>query len=114
NQKDVVSGILGKGWSQLEPEYVWSDGPVAGINLPADSKRAGPVYLDLGSFIPGKSITQHVDVVVNGKLAGGWDFDSLEMRRQVRVDLGTDPGAAQHIELRIAHPVAPREYLDSP
>lgn len=114
DHKDYIRSILGKGWSDLEPDFVWSMGPVAELNLPADPKRSRDLRLVLGSFIPEKSFHQHVDVVVNGKPAGGWDFENVEARRQIKVDLGTDAGAAQHIELRIAHPASPKEYGWSP
>ncbi len=111
---DYFRSILGKGWSNIETDFVWSMGPVAEINLPADPRRAQEIHLDLGGFIPEKSFRQHVDVTVNGKPAGGWDFDNFEIRRQVRIPLGPEPGAPQHIELHIAHPVSPKQYNWSP
>lgn len=113
-QKDYFRTILGKGWSELETEFVWSVGPVAQIDLPADPQRSSTLHLDLGAFIPEKKFTQHVDAFVNGKPAGSWDFNVFEMRRQIKLDLGADAGAAQHIELRIAQPVAPGPYMNSP
>lgn len=114
DHKDYFRSILGKGWADIETDFVWSTGPVAEINLPADPKRQGTVHLDLGSFMPEKTFRQHVDVVVNGQPAGGWDFDNFEMRRQIKIPLGADPTAPQHIELRIAHPVSPKQYNWSP
>ena len=64
--------------------------------------------------MPVKTFSQHVDVFVNGQAAGGWDFNNFEMRRQIKIPLGADPGAPQHIELRIAHPVSPKQYDWSP
>jgi hypothetical protein len=114
DHKDYFRTILGKGWADIETDFVWSTGPVAQINLPADPKRQGDVHLDLGSFMPVKTFSQHVDVFVNGQPAGGWDFNNFEMRRQIKIPLGADPGAPQHIELRIAHPVSPKQYGWSP
>lgn len=113
DRKDYFRTILGKGWSELEAEFVWSVGPVAQIDLPADPQRADKLHLDLGAFIPEKKFRQHVDVFVNGKPAGGWDFDVFTMRRQITLDLGADAAAAQHIELRIAHPVAPGSFMNT-
>lgn len=110
DNKDFTRSILGKGWSDIEGDFVWSKAPVAEIDLPADPKRSSRLRLALGSYIPDKSFRQHIDVFVNGKPAGGWDFDNFEMRRQIEVDLGPDPGATQHIELHIAHPVEPQQY----
>lgn len=114
DHKDYFRSILGKGWADIETDFVWSTGPVAEINLPADPKRQDTVHLDLGSFMPVKTFSQHVDVFVNGRSAGGWDFNNFEMRRQIKIPLGADPGAPQHIELRIAHPVSPKQYDWSP
>ncbi|MCS0629761.1 hypothetical protein NX786_10510 [Telluria mixta] len=114
DHKDYFRTILGKGWADIETDFVWSTGPVAEINLPADPKRQGQVHLDLGSFMPVKTFSQHVDVLVNGQPAGGWDFNNFEMRRQIKIPLGADPTAPQHIELRIAHPVSPKQYGWSP
>lgn len=109
DHSEYIRSILGKGWSAVEGEYVWSDGPVAEINLPADPKRDRRFWLVLGSFIPTNQFRQHVDVLVNGKLAGSADFDNFERNRQIKIDLGPDPGASQHIELRIAHPMSPTQ-----
>jgi hypothetical protein len=114
DHKDYFRTILGKGWADIETDFVWSSGPVAEINLPADPQRQNAVHLDLGSFMPEKSFRQHVDVYVNGQPAGGSDFDSFEMRHQIKVPLGPNPGAPQHIELRIAKPVSPKQYGMSP
>jgi hypothetical protein len=108
-QKDVFRKILGKGWSDVDYEFAWTVAPVAEINLPADPQRSS-LYLDLGSFLPEKGYSQHLDVVVNGKAAGSWDFDRFEPRRQIKIDLGQDPAAAQHIELKLARPVSPKQY----
>lgn len=110
DHKDYIRTILGKGWSGLENDFVWSMGPVAELNLPAEPQRSRKLRMVLGSFIPVKSFSQHVDATVNGKPAGSWDFDNFEMQRQITLDLGADPGAAQHIELHIAHPASPAEY----
>lgn len=114
DRKDFFRSILGKGWSDLEADYVWSLAKVAEINLPADPARGRLLRLDVGSFIPEDFFRQHLDVVVNGRPAGSWDFNHFEMRRQIRIDLGPDAGAAQRIELRIAHPASPSDYPSWP
>jgi hypothetical protein len=101
------TSILGKGWGNLEGEFVWSVGPVAEIKLPADPKRTSPLRLDLSYFRPERKSGQELAVFVNGKPVGQWSFYPIEQRRQIPVDLGPDPTAAQHIELKIAHPVSP-------
>lgn len=113
-RKDVFRAILGRGWGDIDSDYTWSIGPVAEINLPADPARAAVLHLDLGSFLPVQGFRQHLDVFVNGRPAGGWDFNRFEIRRQIQVALGPEPGAPQHIELRIAHPVAPIAYPSWP
>jgi hypothetical protein len=109
-QPDYFHHILGRGWSTLEGDYVWTDGPVAQIDLPADPARGRRLMLDLGSFTPGFELRQHAQAYVDGRPAGQleWGFD--EPRRRFSIDLGSDPGAAKHIELRIAGPVTPKQF----
>lgn len=101
--------ILGPGWSTVESDFVWSDGPVARIDLPADPARGRTLTLDLGSYLSGLEMRQHVQAWVDGRPAGQmvWAFD--EPRRRFPIDLGPEPGAAKHIELRIAEPVSPKQ-----
>jgi hypothetical protein len=109
DHKDYFGTILGSGWSKIETDFVWSLGTVATLNLPADPKRTGPLHLDLGGFFPHTYSHQAFSAVVNGKLVGHWDFDASEPRRQFSIDLGPDPGAAQHIELRLENAISPLE-----
>lgn len=107
DHKEYFRSILGKGWGDLEGEFVWSAAPVAEINLPADPARTGSIRLDVGYYRWERKSGQQLEVLVNGKSVGQWRFNPLESRRQVKVDLGDDPTAAQHIELKIANPMSP-------
>lgn len=109
DHKDYFTSILGKGWGNLEGDFVWSVGPVAEIKLPADAKRTNPVRLDLGYYRWARRSHQHIEVFVNGKPVGRWEFSPIQQRRQIRVDLGSAPGNAQHIEIRIANPTSPKQ-----
>lgn len=106
---DYFRPILGKGWSNIEGDFVWSNGPVAEINLPANPARSGVVRLDLGYFRWERKSIQQLEVLVNGKSVGKWGFNPVEERRQIKVELGPEAGAAQHIELKIANPKSPLE-----
>lgn len=99
---------IGKGWSKIEGDFVWSDGPVAELNLPANPERR-LLNLDLGVFLPDRTWRQHFDVVVNGKPVGGGDFEFFERRRQFSFDLGPEAAAPLHVEIRIARPISPLE-----
>ena len=107
---DYFRMILGKGWSGFEGGWSWSDGAIAEINLPPDPQRPRGLALDLGSFLPFGWVSLKLQVLVNGKPAGNWLFDTSVYRQRVALDLGPAPGAAQHIELRIATPRSPKEY----
>lgn len=107
---DYFKQVLGAGWSALEGDFVWSDGPVARIDLPADPARARRLTLDLGAFLPALELRQHAQAWVDGRLAGQLEWRYNEARRRFSIDLGPDPGAAHHIELRIAHPIRPKDY----
>ncbi|TQK02539.1 hypothetical protein [Herbaspirillum sp. SJZ107] len=102
--------ILGEGWSAIEGDSVWSDGPLAVLRLPADPQRGRMLTLDLGSFVPGYGARIRLQAVVNGRAAGSWTFYPTERRRRVTLDLGPAPGAAQHIVLTIDQPLRPVDY----
>lgn len=108
-QPDYFRHILGKGWSTLEGDYVWTDGPTAQIDLPSDPARGRILMLDLGSFTPGLELRQHAQAYVDGQPAGELDWGFDEPRRRFAIDLGPDSAAAKHIELRIAGPVTPKQ-----
>jgi len=108
--QDYFRTILGRGWSSFEGGWSWSDGAIAEINLPPDPQRPRGLALDLGSFLPFGWVSLKLQVLVNGKPAGNWLFDTSVYRQRVALDLGPTPGAAQHIELRIATPRSPKEY----
>lgn len=106
DQPQAIAGVLTTGWGRVEGDYVWSEGAVAGLVMPP---RASELRLDLGSYVPKLELRQSVQAFVNGKPVGRWDFNPTERRRQVRLALDPNTGAAQRIELRIAHPVSPQE-----
>jgi hypothetical protein len=102
--------ILGEGWSVVEGDFVWSDGPQAVLRLPPDAGRARMLTLDLGSFVPGYGTRIALQAFVNGRVAGNWTFYPTERRRRVTLDLGPAPGDAQHIVLKIDKPLRPIDY----
>lgn len=102
--------ILGEGWSAIEGDSVWSDGPLAVLRLPADAGRGRMLTLDLGSFVPGHGARIRLQAVANGRAAGSWTFYPTERRRRVTLDLGPAPGAAQHIVLAIDKPLRPVDH----
>jgi len=102
--------ILGEGWSTIEGDSVWSDGPLAVLHLPADGGRGRMLTLDLGSFVPDYGAQIRLQAAANGRAAGNWTFYSSERRRRVTLDLGPAPGAAQHIVLTIDKPLRPVDY----
>jgi hypothetical protein len=105
--------ILGKGWSTDEGDYVWSDGPVAELNLPADPARGRWLRLDLGGFIPVDDVVVRVRAGANGKPAGATVYSVTERRHRLPVDLGLDSGAAQHIVLTLEGIATPARYFPS-
>jgi hypothetical protein len=111
---DYFRQILGKGWSTVEGDFVWSNGHVAEINLPADPARGRMLTLDLGSFIPNGEIRMTVQAVANGRPAGTASFNFIEIRHRFTLDLGTGATAPQHIELRIDNPTSPKQFDLSP
>jgi hypothetical protein len=109
-QPDYFKRILGPGWSALEGGFVWTDGPVAHIDLPPDPARGKTLTLDLGAFLPRTDFRQQASAYVNGKLAGQMEWRYFVARHRFPIDLGPDPGAEKHIELRIAHPIRPIDF----
>lgn len=111
---DYFRRILGKGWSTVEGDFVWSNGHVAEINLPADPARGRMLTLDLGSFIPNGEIRMTVQAFANGRPAGTATFNFIEIRHRFTLDLGAGATAPQHIELRIDNPTSPKQFDLSP
>lgn len=109
-QREYFRGILTKGWSVLEGDFVWTVGPVAQIDLPADPARGRKLTLDLGSFIPRSTLSQRAQVFVDGRPAGSMEWRYSEPRRRLSIDLGPDPGAAKRIELKIEKPLVPKQF----
>ena len=106
--------ILGKGWTAVEGDFVWSEGPLAQLRLPADPQRTGKVTLYFGSFIPNTQVRMNVQAFVNGKPGGTWTFDATELRRRITLDLGPDPAVEQHIAFKIDKPLRPVDFKLSP
>jgi hypothetical protein len=111
---DAFRQILGKGWGTIEGDFVWTDGHVAEINLPADPARGRMLTLDLGSFVPNGEIRLSVQAFANGRPAGTAHFNFIEIRHRFTLDLGPEPTAPQHIELKIDNPTAPKQFDLSP
>lgn len=109
-QPDYFRQILVSGWSQVGGDYVWSDGPVARIDLPADPARGKTLTLDLGAFLPVMDMRHGAQAFVDGRPAGASAWSIEDQRHRFAIDLGPDPGAAKHIELRISNPVMPKDY----
>jgi hypothetical protein len=109
-QPEYFRPILGKGWSALEGEYVWSDGPVSELNLPADPTRGHRFILDFGSFVPSVDVNVHVQAYVNGKPAGDSVYNTGDIRHRFTLDLGDDAAAPQHIQLKIDGAVTPAQF----
>jgi hypothetical protein len=107
---DYFRQIMGKGWSHLEGDFAWTDGEFAELNLPAEPGRARMLVLDMGSFVPATDVVLRVHAIVDGKPAGYAEWRYSERRHRFPIDLGTDPGAAKRIELRIDTPVTPQQY----
>ena len=102
--------VLGKGWAKVEGEFVWTEGPVAEIHLPADPARGRMLALDFGSFIPDAGLLHRVRAYANGRFAGESLYFYTQIRHRFTLDLGRDPGAAQDIRLEIGNPVSPKDY----
>ncbi len=111
---DYFRQILGKGWSKFEGDFVWSDGAVAELNLPADPARGRLLTLDFGSFVPNGEVRLDVRAFANGKPAGTTTYNFIEVRHRFTLDLGPEPTAPQHIELRIDKPTSPQQFGMSP
>ena len=111
---DYFKRILGKGWSTVEGDFVWSNGHEADINLPADPARGRMLTLDFGSFVPSSDVRLNVQAFANGRLAGKTVFNFVEVRHRFTLDLGPEPTAPQHIELKIDNPTSPKQFDLSP
>lgn len=100
--------LLGRGWSDPEPDGVWSDEAVAELWLQRPPELAGPVRLEFAllGFAPAEDAPQRVEVWSGGRKLERFTLQDRE-RRQPEVDLPAGPPGPLLLELRIAEPARP-------
>ncbi|RYD85387.1 MAG: hypothetical protein EOP84_02655 [Verrucomicrobiaceae bacterium] len=112
------AAYLGEGFSTQEGWGVWTDGPVAKVNLPTSVVPPGTKVLRflVNGFIGEASPTQSVQVFINGASAGTWTWTwpgegAAPAERVVTLPEGTISATApvMQIEFRIATPVSPAD-----
>lgn len=103
------------GWSGVEPDGRWTNGPNAKLTflLPHSSSAAANVQasVDLAAYVNAQHPRQVVNVSANGHPVATWTFDNAD--RQVRVldipaaDLTANPGTLT-IELDLPDAISPK------
>lgn len=105
----MKSFVLGSGWSEIEEQFVWSQGSEARLTLHAAPGFAGTAELDLGSFIPAPDADQILTIVSGTTRAGPFRFSWTDQRKRIRFPISVDSGGSAAVTLHIDHPVSPKQ-----
>jgi hypothetical protein len=109
---------FGMGWSHPESWGTWTVDERAEVRL----EVTGPIFQDLELVVTGKaflgrrSMKQDVDVLVNDRLLGTWQFDSRDpVNRSVRVptSMVSDNGNRFKLTFLVRRPMSPSRYGSS-
>jgi hypothetical protein len=109
DRPEVFKGfILDSGWSSVEGQFVWSEGPTPRLNLRVAAGFAGTAELDLGAFLPRPDADQVVTVEAGANRSGPYRFTANEQRQRVRVPISAGSDGLVTIVLHIDHPISPQ------
>jgi hypothetical protein len=104
----LMHNILGKGWSGVENNFVWTDSDQALLYLPLDREFSGMVELDLAAYLPKPGMSQQIDIAVNGKIVADAKFDQANNRRRVIFHIKDPSQPVVKVEISVAHPYSPK------
>lgn len=99
---------LPSGWSNVEQDFVWSEGKESHIEVKLKNGFSGKLSLDLGAFLPSSKYVQTVTVYSNETFVSDIHISSTEPRKVVDIpvtDLKTNP---LNIKLVIHNPISPK------
>jgi hypothetical protein len=103
--------VLGSGWSMLESGYVWSDGPEASLSVALPNGSAGELRLYMTGFVPREEDRQLVEVLAQDRVLASMELSQIRRMERLRVPI-SDGAIAQHLTVRIRHPLPGRYGRD--
>jgi hypothetical protein len=113
----IAPDYLLSGWSNLDGNGVWTDGPIARVLIPVPAGYASLTALRIFGLAYGANGRQSIDVSVNGTAVGHWEFKSLAAAewRSVQVPAQAFRGHDGYavIEFRIERPAMPQSVTVS-
>lgn len=107
NRMLFADSLLGRGWSMVESEYVWSEGREANISVPVRPGFTGMLELDLGAFLPKQDSVQKASFRVNGKDVVDAVFSAQKARQRVEIPLKNWDGSTLQLSIAIDNPRSP-------
>jgi hypothetical protein len=105
------TSILGSGWSNVDGEFVYSEGSSATLTFATDKNTPSTaVVFDIGAYLPKRGSTQKASVLINGVEAGTIEFSTEANRELRKFSLPAhNPGDTVTVQFKIAAPTSPRE-----
>ena len=105
----IYYSILRSGWSSPEPEFIWTDGPQAQLEI-CVQPGVKTLNLDLGAFLPKANSSQTVSVLISEKRVDDVTVDANSGRGRRSIALPhSSSDQTLPITLVIAHPSSPQE-----
>lgn len=101
--------ILPTGWSNVEQDFVWSDGKESHIEIKLPESFSGKVSLDLGAFLPTSKYVQTVTVYSNEIFISDISISSANPRKTVDIPVVVPTATPLKIKLVIHQPISPKK-----
>jgi len=76
-----------QGWSSIETDFCWSTSQISSILIKSEDKSNRKISIDLEGFLPNQAYVQKVKVFVNNKFIRDVEFNYLNNRKYVDIDL---------------------------
>lgn len=101
--------LLGKGWSGIEENFVWSIGKDSELFLRIDSQQVNRIHLDVAAFLPKPDSVQQVAVKINDVIVAHLTFSADANRGFRTVDLPQKTNEFVKINLSVSNPTSPQQ-----
>ena len=100
--------VIDGGWSEVEPEIVWSLGPTARLNLHTAPNFSGTITLQLEAFLPKPDADQILTVRSPNVAEKVITFKQESVRQRIQIPFKADADGLALVDLQIDHPVSPQ------
>jgi hypothetical protein len=108
NQDLFMNKILTSGWSEAEPDFVWSEGRIARLKF-STKRKGGPglIKFDVAAFLPHIESTQELRISLNDGYELKAKFSNLKNRQIISVPFDTRSRNLDFV-FTIESPISPK------